>query len=328
MSRLSRLAVLACAVGACALTPSGALAAKHHANSSGQGIVLSAKHGSVQLVDRGHHVADVAVGSTRGLARGAVVSVRSRRAHVTGHVRTVSFLGRVVRSSAHGAVLRLGDGSTFKLAAGKGGHGARAASTVTVNFQGLAPGQALLITIATDEQGNVALTIKVVSAATDIGDGEQQATGVVTDDSGAGSFAIRSNDGSGLRFDDPQQLLDAAQASDCDIVLATYHADGHKLVADALKVTGQSDQGVCADQQSGDEVDGTVTALADDGSSLTVDQGDGSDPLTIPVDDPTVLDGIGVGDDVAVILDDSGTAVEVDLVALGDDSDPTDPCDG
>lgn len=324
MNLLLRPAVLACALGACALAPSGALAAKPRPSSSGQGIVLSAGHGSVRLVDKGHRVGDVSVGSTRGLRRGAVVSVRHGKVRVSGHVSKVSFLARVVRSSATGAVLRLGDGSTFKLGGGHHGHGAHAAASLTVDLQGLAPGQTALITIATDGQGNVALTIKLVPSTTTVGDAEQQATGVVTDDSAEGSFAIRADDGSGLRFGDPQRLLDAAGASECDVVLVTYQVDGRRLVADALKVTGQNDQGACVDQQSGDEVDGTVTALAADGSSLTVDQGDGSEPMTIPVDDPTVLDGIAVGDDVAVTLDDAGTAVEVALTAPDDGSDPGD----
>ena len=119
-------------------------------------------HG-VRLVDKAHRVSDVRVGSTRGLRRGDVVRVDGGRAHVSGHVRRLSFLGRVVRSTGKGAVVRLGDGSTFKLSGAGRQHrrGARAAASVSIDFQGLAPGQTLLVTIATDARGNVAITIRV-----------------------------------------------------------------------------------------------------------------------------------------------------------------------
>lgn len=318
------LTVLACAASAGALSAPAALAAP--APSNGQGVVLSLVGHSLRLVDKAHRVGDVHVASTRGLRRGDVVSVHKGRAHVSGHLRKVSFLGRMVRSSGHGAVVQLGDGSDFKVGAGKPhGHRARSAGNVTIDFQGLAPGQTLLVTIATDAQGNVAITIRVVSRSTDIGtnDGELHATGVVTDDQGEGVFAIRTDDGSGLRFGDPQQLFEAADAAWCDEVAVAFHRDGHRLIADELQVTGQSDQGACANDGSSDEVDGTVTALADDGSSITVAPDDGSAATTIPVDDPTLLDGIEVGDDVAVTLDENGTAIDVELLDWS-----TDPGDG
>lgn len=320
MSRPRRLVtMLACAASACALSAPAALAAPS-APSNGQGVVLALAGHSVRLVDRSHRVGDVHVSSTRGLRRGDVVSVRNGRAHGSGRVRKLSFLGRVVRSSGHGAVVQLGDGSNFKVGAGKPhGHRARSAGNVTINFQGLAPGQTLLVTIATDEQGNVAITIRVLSAPTDIGDGELHATGVVTDDQGEGVFAIRTDDGSGLRFSDPQQLFEAADAAWCDVVDVAFHKDGGRMVTDQLRVTGQSDTGACAEDSSADEVDGTVTALAADGSSVTVAPDDGSAATTIPVDDASLLDGIAVGDDVAVTLDQDGTAIDVELLDWSED---------
>jgi hypothetical protein len=321
MPRLARLLpLLACAaVAASALVPQAAVAAARQ-----RGVVLSAGHGSVRLVDAHHRVRNVHVGSTRGLRRGAVVTIAGGQAHVGGHVATISFYGRVVRSSAHGAVLKLADGSSFSLGVGHGhrkgkGHAARAsAAGVTVTVQGLAPGEAVLITLDADGQGNVAITIRLVHGQS-IGDGEQDANGVVTDDGGDGTFAIRTGAGDGLRFSDPQRLLEAADASQCDTVAVTYHTAGHRLVADTLRVTGQSSDGACADSgAAGSELDGVVTAIADDLSSLTVDPGDGSDPTTFPVDDPSVLDGVSVGDTVTVYADEGGTATEVDVVS--DDS--------
>jgi hypothetical protein len=318
--RFRRLAVLACAASACASSTPAALAAAPNAPSNGQGVVLSLAGHSVRLVDRSHRVGDVRVSSTRGLHRGDVVSVRNGRARVSGRVRRLSFLGRVVRSSGHGAVVQLGDGSNLKVGARKPhGHRARSAANVTIDFQGLAAGQTLLVTIATDAQGNVAITIRVLSARTDIGDGELHATGVVTDDQGEGVFAIRTDDGSGLRFSDPQQLFEAADAGWCDVVDVAFHNDGGRMVTDQLRVTGQSDTGDCADDGSADEVDGTVTALAADGSSIALAPDDGSAATTISVDDPSLLDGIAVGDDVAVTLDQDGTAIDVELLDWSDD---------
>jgi hypothetical protein len=317
------LTVLACAASACALSAPVALAAPG-ASSTGQGVVLSLANRSIRLVDKSHRVGAVHVSSTRGLQRGDVVSVRNARARVSGRVRKVSFLGRVVRSSGHGAVVRLGDGSSFKLGGGPShGHRARSAASVTIDFQGFEPGQTLLIAIATDEQGNVAITIRVVSSPTDIGDGELHATGVVTDDEGEGGFAIRADSGSSLRFGDPQQLFEAADATWCDVVDVAFHKSGGRLVADDLQVTGESDEGDCAEDDWADEVDGTVTALA--ASSLTVAPDDGGAATTIPVEDASLLEGIEVGDDVVVTLDEDGTAIDVELLDWseepGDDGD-------
>jgi hypothetical protein len=313
------LTVLACAASGCALSAPAALAAQN-ASPNGQGTILSAGGHGVRLVDRAHRVADVHVTSARGLRRGDVVSVRNGRPHVGRHVRKVAFLGRLVRSSARGAVLQLGDGSTFRVGAAKPhGHRARSAGNVTIDFQGLTPGQTLLVTIATDQQGNVAITIRVLSGGTDIGDAERHASGVVTDDEGDGAFGIAADDGSGLHFSDPQQLFEAADAAWCDVVDVSFHQEGRKLIADELRVTGQSDEGACAEDDWADEVDGSVTALAADRSSLTVAPDDGSDATTIPVDDASLLDGIAVGDDVAVTLDEDGTAIDVELVDFSED---------
>jgi len=313
------LTVLALVASACALSAPAASAAS--AAGSGQGVVLSLGGHTVRLVDTHHRVADVHVSSTRGLRRGDVVRVRNGSARVRGHARRVSFLGRVVRSSGRGAVVRLGDGSTFKLAGARKlhGRGARAASNVTINLQGLAPGETLLITIATDAQGNVAVTIRVLPAATDIGDDELHASGVVTDDEGDGSFAIRTDDGAGLRFDDPQRLLEAADAAWCDLVEVSYHKVGGRPIADGLRVTGSSDEGDCAEDDWSDEVDGTVTALAADGSSLTIALDDGSGDETYPVDDASLLDEVAIGDDVALYLDEDGTVIDVEPLDWSDD---------
>ncbi|MBS1871134.1 MAG: copper-binding protein [Actinobacteria bacterium] len=329
MSRPRRvLTALACAAGACALTAPAALAG---APTSGHGAVLSFAGHTVRLVDKQHRVDDVHVRSTKGLRRGDVVRVRNGRAHVTGHVGKVAFLGRVVRSSGKGAVVRLGDGSTFKVGGRKShahGRTARSAASVTIDFQGFDPGQTLLITVATDGQGNVAITIRVLPPATDIGDGELHAAGVVTDDEGDGYFAIDDGSGGELGFEDPQRVFEGADAAWCDVVDVAYHRSGRRLIADELHVTGQSTTGDCADDGAADEVDGTVTAIAPDASSLTIAPDDGGDAATYQLDDPSLLDGIAVGDDVAVTLDQNDLAIDVELLDGSGDPAPPAPGDG
>jgi hypothetical protein len=174
--------------------------------------------------------------------------------------------------------MRLGDGSIFKLGGGKRprGHGARAASTVTVDLQGLAPGQTVLVTLSTDAAGNVAIAIKLMPAPAA---GEEQ-----------GGRAPKTDPG------DDQG--DDGDPSDCT-----------------------DDQSSCGDDSTGDdeEIDGTVTAIAADLSSITLDPGDGDPLATIPVDDATLLDGVAVGDDVAVFVDADGNATEIDLFDSSDD---------
>lgn len=278
MPKLPRpLLTIACILGASALAPATAPGAAPHTTAGQAGVVLSAAHHGVRLVDRAHRVSKVHVRSARGLRRGQRVSIRNGRARVLGRVHRIAFLGRVVRSSARGTVLRLGDGSTFKLGKpSRHGHGARAASTITVDVQGLAPGQTVLITLSTDDRGNVAIAIKLLPATTEIGDGKGPDAGPVGGDGGG----------------DPTQPGDDSSAD-------------------------------------GDEVDGVVTAIADDLSSITVDPGDGADASTITVDDPTLLDGVSVGDDVAVMTDADGIATEIDVLDFADDPGPgDDPGDG
>jgi hypothetical protein len=228
---------LAGALCALATTAPAALAAKAQ-----HGVVLSAGHGTVRLIDSHHRVSDAHVRSARGLKRGAVVSISHGSAQVTGHARTVAFFGRVVRSSAHGAVLRLADGSTFKLQTGGGQRGAR-----------LARGRTVLVTLAAGGRGNVAKSVKPVGAG-------------------------RSS----------------------------------------------SDGGQAGDQGGGDEIDGVVTDIASDDSSIGLDPGDGSDAVEIPVPDASLLGGVNVGDQVAVTTDDAGNATEIDVLDSASSDDGSD----
>jgi len=326
MSRPRRpFLLLALVAGACALSAPAASAATPSVPSAGRGVVLSAAGHAVRLVDRAHRVGDVHVTSARSLRRGDVAKVRKARARVSGHRRKVAFLAQVVRSAGRHAVVRLGDGSRLKLTGAKRGHGARSA----VDLGSLRTGQAVLVTIASAGRGNVVLALRLLPSGTPIGGGaggsgsaggrpgagvtELHASGVVTDDEGEGYFAIDPGSGDELGFDDPQRLFEGADAAWCDVVEVTYHEDSDAIVADGVQVTGQSTTGDCADDTT-DEVDGTVSAIAGDRSSLTVEPDDGSDATTIAVDDASLLDGIEVGDDVAVTLGADGVGIDVELL--------------
>jgi len=248
-ARLPRPLALVGALSALALATSAPAAL---ASKAQHGVVLSAAHGTVRLVDSHHRVGDVHVRSGHGLKRGAEVAIDRGNARMTGYVHTVSFLGRVVRSSPHGVVLRLDDGSAFKLrTAGHRRRGAR-----------LARGQTVLVTLVSGGHGNVAKALKPVASG------------------GSSSGGSSSGDGQ----------------------------------------TG--------DQGGGDEVDGVVTDIAADSSSVTVDPGDGSDAVEIPVPDASLLSGVQIGDQVAVTTDDAGNATEIDVLDSASSDDGSDGSDG
>jgi hypothetical protein len=287
MSRPRRpLTVLACAAVACALNAPTALAAPH-GPASGKGVVLSlARHG-VRLVDRGHRVEAIRLASSRGVRPGDVVTVRDGRARVSDHVRKLSFLARVARSSSRGVVLTLGDGSSFTLRTGprRRQQGARSAAGAPAGLPALAAGQALLVTLAVDGPDAVVLSVKRLDRA----GGE------------------RAGD---RRGGDERGAPDPGDEGDC----------GEDEYVD--------EDGWCVgDEEDGDEVDGTVAAIAPDASSLTLAPDDGGDALAIPVGDAGLLDGIEVGDDVAVTLDEDGTAIDVELLDWVEDPGDEDPGD-
>ncbi|HEX5146961.1 MAG TPA: hypothetical protein VFV85_08060 [Conexibacter sp.] len=329
-SRPRRLpTVLACAAGACALSAPAAVAAhvQVSAPSAGKGVVLAAARHGLRLVGRDHRVGDVRVGSARGVQPGDRVAVRRGRARVTGRARKLAFVGSVARSSLRAVTLTLDDGSAFKLLGqGRRGRGARSAASASVGLQGLSAGARVLVTVAPSAQGDVLLAVKLISAPpAPPAPAELHVSGVVTDDAGDGAFGVTPAGADELELDDPQGLFESTDAGWCDVVDVAYHEDDGDLVADRLSVTGHSDDGDCADDDgAADEVDGTIAALAPDASSLTVSPDDGSSAQTIPVQDPSLLDGFSVGDDVAVTLDDDGTAVDVEPLVYVDPGDGDD----
>jgi hypothetical protein len=291
------------------------------------GVVLSvdrARH-TVQVVD-GHHLVHAyrfrgrlgALHPGSRLVFTASGSSIMRVRHVSGSSRTVSFYGRVVRSTTRGLVVRLSDGQHVGFTPHQirhrhptprvvRRHGIRAqlaagAGSITLNVQGLESGVTVLITESVDGSGNVTITITLPPPAVPGVTGSQQVTGVVAD-VGQDALELDTADGSELRLHMAASTLAALNLNQCDTVAVTYHQDAELLIADSVQQTGTSTSGDCSGDGGSDDVVGTITAVS--GSGLTVsteDQG----AMTFTVDSPDVTDGFVVGDVVDVSYDTLG----------------------
>jgi archaellum component FlaF (FlaF/FlaG flagellin family) len=303
-------------VGALLALPTSALAA------SGSGVVLSvdARHHSIELVDSSHVVHSFHYrGRLPRLHAGSRISFRRSGKSITRvsaggkQSRTVSFVGRVVRSSKRGFVLRLADAHTVSFSSHqvqrlrrkssqrhKRHARAAAAANITVNIQGLEPGVEVLITETVDEHGNVTITISLPSRADGFG-GRQTVSGVVSElDNDA--FMVQTEDGSDLRLHVAASRLDNIGLQVCDAVDVVYHQDAGMLIADRVQDNGGSSSADCSDPGLLDEV-GTITEVS--GDTITIDTED-QGSMTFSVDDPDITDGFQVGDVVDVSYADNG----------------------
>jgi hypothetical protein len=322
------------------MLPASALAA------SGSGVVLSvdSKHRTIEVVDTQHVVhAYQYRGRLPRLHAGSRISFRRSGSAVT-HVkagtrssRTVSFLGRVVRSSTKGLVLRLADGKTLSFSSKQVRHTrvkpsqrhkrhARAAAAVrasaanvTITISGLQVGVVVLITETVDAHGNITITI-AFPASSSVGGG-QQASGVISEVD-VDAFTLVTTDGSELRLHMSQDALANLNLQPCDNADVTYHQDAGMLIADSVNDTGSSNSADCGgDSQSQDAV-GTITAVSADSVTVTTeDQGS----MTFAVDSPDVTDGFVVGDvvDVSYLDNGDGTFSALDVEYIEQDSSGT-----
>jgi hypothetical protein len=342
LNRSLRIALLSASALA---FPAVSAAATHKV--TGTVLASSTKSHTVEVVSgrgavRTYHVAGK---SARGLRRGARVSFSSAHGSAAGlkvvaHARSVTFLGKVVRSRGGALVVAIGDGSRISLAAAKRhakhkarrGHArAHAAQDVSVNVTGLAPGQTVLITLTLSPAGDeLGITIHLVAAppATQTSADQQQSGTVVAVDEDNGVVTV--DDGSGNTTD--LTLSDALLAttdelpSECDTVTVSYHADPadpSSLVADSITTTGTDDtcDSSSSDGSGGDsdqEVLGTLSAIDPVAGTITVSTPDGQS-LVIGAD-PTMLGGLGVGDQVDVLYAqaDDGS-LQADDVSAPDD---------
>src|ERR1700759_4236573 len=170
---------LAAGLAGLAVFPAGAMAATPRA----KGLAGDARHHTIELVGAAHrvHAYDYR-GRLPRLSLGDRVSYR-RSGHTVSHVRktarafgTIAFYAKVVRSGSKQVHLRLGDGSAFSLSskqvsakplahaaadpAKRLAHAAAAAPTsVTLQIQGLAPGEPVLVSQTVDGGGHWIITI-------------------------------------------------------------------------------------------------------------------------------------------------------------------------
>lgn len=299
-----------------------------HQSTVATGTVLSSGGGTLRVVDAHHRVHGFRVaGRVPHLSLGMVVRYRvlhARAGHVlvTGHSRRVRFLARVVHSGRAGLTLALGDGTNLRLGARqlhrsrRHLHGGRARTIayadsalppVQVNVQGLAAGETIMVTEELLPDGTLSITITLPPPGTPAPGAEQTVSGTVAsvDDQG---LAVIGADGYDVELTADPDLLSSSGVSECDLVTVSYHTEGTVLVADDVQVTGASSEAACAPDQ--DSV-GTVTAVSADSITIASDQG----PQTFSLDDPSLADGVNVGDqvDVSWYVNDAGAQAADDV---------------
>jgi hypothetical protein len=156
---------------------------------------------------------------------------------------------------------------------------------------------------------------------------------------GAGGLALRLNDRglyriaprSRSRTHRPRAVSSFKRLRPGQVVLVTVSDDGKGDTAITTKLVdpspGDTNQGPTVNDQ---EVTGTVTAIAADRSSVTV-EASATGPKTFRVNDPDILDRISVGDRVAVSYYRDGNELVADDVSSakqsGDGSDNSDDGD-
>jgi hypothetical protein len=285
--------------------------------------------GAVLRVDRAHHKVEVVNSAhlvrrytvagklSSKLRSGALVTFKpsGKRANglrVTGRTRKLAFYATVVSSARKGAVLRLPDGRSWKV--GKKQLKAHK-SSVSISLEGLDKGQVVLITMVSDSNGNVSITIKLVKGDDPTGGEDQDATGTVTyvsDD----TLTIDTGDEDLTFVADADLLADIQVDDEVDV---TYYEDNGTLVADDVSLVD--------DGAEDDVVTGTVTQVRGDGLTVNVD-GEGAMSFSA---DPDVLQDVAVGDvvDVSYYQDDDGSLVadDVEPADLGGPDDSNDPND-
>jgi hypothetical protein len=332
--------ILAAGLAGLAVFPAGALAA----NSRAKVLSVDARHHSIQLVGAGHAVhAYTYRGALPRLGLGDRVSYR-RSGDAVSHVQrtarafgTVSFYAKVVRSGSAKVRLRLGDGDAFSLsskqvstkpmahaAADPGrrlAHAAAASPTsVTLQIQGLAPGETVLVSETVGARGHWTITITLPASSTSAAGGDTPGGDGSGDDSGddqltegtitqvSGMRLAVSTDAGALSFSvDPQEdLTDGFLVGDVVDVSYYQNADG-SLSADDVEYVELDATGVVS----------TVSTVSDASLSLVDDSTGQTDSFGA---DPEMglFDGITPGDDVEVTYHQSATGYVAD--AVGDDA--------
>lgn len=298
--------------------------------STGTVLSVSKSHHQVQLIAPNKTVHAFSFrGKLRGATRGSELSYtasgsRITRARVLGIAHSFSFLATVVRSKNGALVLSLGDSqqlhlTTRELGSSKSSSAALHARSgnITVNINGLQPGQTVIVTESTDASGNVTITITLPSGGAGGFGSELSASGLVNN-VGDDSFDIITADGSDLNFHMNAEALANVGMDSCDQVVVTYHTDDEMMIADSVVDNGPPDTGACStgSDDPGDWI-GTITAIS--ATSVTVDAGAGNGgPQTFEVQDPSVTLGFLVGDSVDVSFEQDGSQFIADNISYND----------
>jgi hypothetical protein len=329
---------LAAGLAGLAVFPAGATAATPRAKV----LAVDARHHTIELVGAAHgvHAYDYR-GRLPRLSLGDRVSYR-RSGHTVSHVKktapafgTIAFYAKVVRSGSKQVHLRLGDGSAFSLSskqvsakplaraaadpAKRVAHAAAASPTsVTLQIQGLAPGETVLVSETVDARGHWIITITLPASSTaaagggdtttggDSGDDpadDQLAEGTITQVSDT-RLAVSTDAGS-LSFSvDPEADLTNGFVVG-DVVDVSYYrnADG-SLSADDVEYVEQDATGV-------------VSTVSDSALSLLDNRTGQTDTFSA---DPEMglFDGIVPGDEVDVTYHQAAAGNVAD--AVGDDA--------
>jgi hypothetical protein len=307
-----------------------------------RGVVLSvnAGHHTIQVVDGKHQAHAYRYrASLPRLHPGSRISF-AHRGHTIAHVRvtpgkTVSFYGRVVRSTAGGLTLRLSDGATLSFGSNQVStvrqrvnaqwHRWRSLTSAALhvhaglNIAGLAPGTPVLVT-ETIANGHATISVTLPAGNRSGNQGGTQnpkQTGSQSNngsDNGAGNGGdavgtITQLSTTGLTINvggrtmtfscDPADDLTDGFATG-DLVDVTYDSSGGALQASDVEYVEA-------------EVTGTVTAV--DTSSLTLTNSDTGQTQTIVADpDEDMFDGVSVGDGVVVTYHQSAGQLIADVV--------------
>lgn len=298
---MTKFPALAAAVAILSLPASAAAA------SSG-GIVLTAnshRH-ALQVVDGNHVVhafhfggklSRVGLGTrVRFVAHGSAIkhlAVRHARA------RTVVFLGRIVRISPSGVVLRLADRRLLRLP-GKRVH------LPAAGPQPLSAGVVVLVRLTVgSSRVPRSVALSPVSSTSETGTPELSGTVIEVD---SDALVIQSADGSQQRVTVAASVISSLHVALCDTVSITYHHVGPTIVADTVKAVdlnaiaacnGSSDTG--GSSAGGQDVVGTITRLSL--MSVVISTPSGSESLAATSD---LTDGFIVGDQVDVTYNQPG----------------------
>ena len=313
--------MLAAGLAGLAVFPAGALAG----TSRSKVLSVDTRHHAVHLVDAAHAVHAYRYrGKLPRLGLGDSVSY-TRSGHTISHVKktgrpfgTISFYAKVVRSGSRQVSLRLGDGSAFRLSSKqvskKAVAHAAAVSTspVTIQVQGLQPGETVLISETVDAQGHWTITITLPSSSTTGGAG-----GTSGDGSGDASGDDQLAEGTISQVSDSRLAISTGSATLSFSVDPSAGLTDGFLVGDLVDVSyyQNPDGSLSADDVEYVEQDATgVVSTVADATLTLVDDATGQ-PDTFSADPAMGLfDGVNPGDQVDVTYHQSATGNVADAV--------------